>query len=96
MSLLQIYSGDKNSLQKKDFEDGSVYFVTDTQEIYADIPGQHRQPFGGQSNDNNPEIDKDELYAYILKKMLSDPAAIFQGASPNSDSLPGLVPPLPD
>ena len=96
MSTFKVYSGDKSSLDTKQFEEGSVYFITDTQEIYVDIPGKSRQSYGGSGETNsNPEIDKDEIYAYVLKKMLSDPAAIFQGATATADSLPGLVPPLP-
>ena len=120
MTLAKIYKGPRSVLDDKPVEEGSIYFTTDTQEIFADIPGDTRKsytekdtftavsraeveaifkkyPFeNGSNNGGSNNIDKDELYAYVLKKILNDPAAIFQGATATSDSLPGLVPPLPD
>ena len=124
MTLAKLYSGPRSKIDEKSFEEGSIYFTTDTHEILADVPDKtERQIYGGES-DNLTEvtdaevdaifekypftfgeggntgsgevnIDKDELYAYILKKMLNDPAAIFQGASATSEGLAGLVPPVP-
>lgn len=98
MTTFKVYAGTSSELDKKSLEEGSVYFVTDTKEIYADVPGQNRQAYGGKNGDGESgsiTIDYDEIYAYTLKKMLNDPAAIFQGATATADSLPGLVPPLP-
>lgn len=98
MALANFLWGTSKDIENTPFQDGNVYFLIDTQEIYADIPENVRQSYGGKGENNSPEppnIDYDEIYAYVLKKMLSDPAAIFQGATATADSLPGLVPPLP-
>lgn len=125
MTLAKIYKGPRSKVDEKSFEEGSIYFTTDTHEILADIPNEtehqvysgeqdnlieitddevdaifEKYPFtyedgGNNSGSGNVNIDKDELYAYVLKKMLGDPAAIFQGASATSEGLAGLVPPIP-
>lgn len=125
MTLAKLYRGPRSKIDEKSFEEGSVYFTTDTHEILVDIPDTtEHQVYGGQPDNfveittaevdaifekhpfsyedkENPgsseaNIDKDELYAYVLKKMLNDPAAIFQGASATSEGLVGLVPAIPE
>lgn len=100
MALANFLWGTSKDIENAPFQEGNIYFLTDTQEIYADIPENLRQSYSGKQGENSspelPNIDYDDIYAYVLKKMLSDPAAIFQGATATADSLPGLVPPLPN
>lgn len=85
MAVAKFLSGTKEQLNKKNLEDGCIYFITDTNEIYVDIPNGERLLFSSNL------ADFDILYELIKEKFLTDPDAIFQGAG-NGDGTSGLLP----
>lgn len=89
MALIKVYSGSNDALSKKSIEPGSIYFTTDTQEIYVDVPNAGRISF-------SDKVDLEELYSYMVNRLLSDSNATFKGATENTLGRAGLVPPPTD
>lgn len=85
MALVKLYSGLNEDLATKPIEEGSIYFVTDTNEIYVDLPNGSRTSFTNK-------INLDDLYTYMRDRLFSDPENVFQGATETSDGTAGLVP----
>ena len=83
MAVAKFLNGTKEQLDEKKLEDGCIYFITDTKEIYVDIPQGNRILFSP---------DTDMLYDLMKDRLLSDPSAVFQGATETSDGAAGLVP----
>lgn len=86
MALVKFLTATKEQLDKKEIDIGCIYFVTDTNELYVDMPELGRVSF------SSAPIDLDVIYNYSLEKLLSDPTAIFQGATETTDGTAGLVP----
>lgn len=86
MVLAKFFTGTKKQLDEKAFNNGCIYFITDTNEIYVDVPELGRTSF------SSIPLDLDNVYEYLLEKLLSDPSAIFQGATETQDGSAGLVP----
>lgn len=62
MALAKFYSGVKSELDSKAEEAGSVYFITDTKELYADIPGGSRTSFGQGDMEEVTRAQVDEIF----------------------------------
>lgn len=86
MALVKFLTATKEQLDKKEIDTGCIYFVTDTNELYVDVPELGRISF------SSTPVDLDAVYSYTLERLLSDPTAIFQGATETTDGTAGLVP----
>lgn len=87
MALVKLYAVPESVLSTRPIDNGSIYFTTDTNVIYVDLPNGKRALF---SNSNS--LDLDDLYDYMRDRLLSDPEAVFKGATELEDGAPGLVP----
>lgn len=85
LALVKFLTATKEQLDKKETDTGCIYFVTDTNELYVDIPELGRISF-------STPVDLDAVYSCTLERLLSDPTAIFQGATETADGAAGLVP----
>lgn len=86
LATVKFLTGTKEQLDKTPIDTGCIYFVTDTNEVYVDIQELGRVSFSAKA------LDLDSLYDYLLEKLLSDPSAVFQGATETQDGVAGLVP----
>ena len=86
LALVKFLAGTKEQLDKKAVDAGCIYFVTDTNELYVDVPELGRISFSGV------QIDLDSMYDFFMNRLLTDPSAIFQGATEIQDGMSGLVP----
>lgn len=62
MALAKFYTGVKSELDSKAEEAGSVYFITDTKELYADIPGGSRTSFGQGDMEEVTHAQVEEIF----------------------------------